>query len=537
MKKKILLLGAMVVLGTASSMALDLSFNQNQSNQVQITQGADGVYSLTLHRADATAAWNPYVATNPLGKALDQSSNRVTFEYTSTQDVTINQTWYCINGMPETEYMDPDNPITLSKSSGWQTATVDLSGPIEFFGFGSDAKHYLRFDLGTNDANEGTVIQIRNLTIPGTSNPLTQATGNEVSPNKYTILEAEDYDSNTYDDNGNLLSEGWHFPFGMDTPSSANYRKDKSDSIVRVTQVGYASNGYYIDNMGCSWVSGYMLDKWVDKSKHLISWDDARENWGGWLDYTINVTSPVIADIDINAGIEYNTWTGISDPDNNSEVKKQVSVEGVTGDWMSNFNGCLQLAVDGNILKTNQTKVPIIPDQTGPGGIVQWGGPNEAEQVQQLLDASTKVLNDQSSWIDNPYPTVFNVLPDPKRPTVRGSYGNYQDKYGKPAYTGVKLSAGKHVIRLYSLGATWDLDCIRVTAQEDPDAASGITSTKNDDATVAVYAANGTIYSNVAANVYSISGVQVAKNVKGVKVPAGIYIVKTPSKVVKLQVK
>lgn len=526
------------MLSTASSMALDLSFNQSQSNQVEITQSADGVYSLTLHRADATAAWDPFVSTNPLGVALSPASTQITFEYTSTQDVTIDQTWYCINGGPETDYMDADNPITLAQSSDWQTATIDLSGPIEFFGFGSDKTHYLRLDLGSNDANEGTVIQIRNFTIPGTNNPISQATGNEVSPNKFTILEAENYDENTYDADGNLVSEGWHFPFGMDGAMVKSYRADKTDSITRILNVAYASNGYILANMGRSWTAPYTLDKWVDKSQNLISWDDARENWGGWLDYTINVTAPVIADIDFAASIEYNGWTGISDPDNNADVKKEVSVEGVSGDWVSNFNGSLQLAVDGNILNTNQTKVPIIPDQTGPGGIVEWGGPNQDAQVQELLDASTKVLNDQSSWIDNPYPTVFNVLPSPEEPTNRGNYGTFEEKFGKPAYTGVKLSAGKHVIRVYSLASQWDFDCIKITAQADPDAASGIASAKTDDSAAVIYANNGTIYSNVAANVYSVSGVLVAKNVKGgVKVPAGIYIVKAPSKVVKLQVK
>lgn len=538
MKKKLLLLGAMVLLGKASSMALDLTINQTQSNQIEVTQGSDGVYNLTMHKADATAAWNPYFSTNPLGKALEVSSNKITFEYTSTQDVTINQVWYCVNGFPEPENMDADNPVTLSKSSDWQAVTIDLSGPIEFLGFGAAATHYLRFDLGDNEENEGTVIQIRNFEIPGTANPMTQTTGNVVSPNHFTILEAEDYDENSYDADGNLISEGWHFPFGMDGAMVKSYRADKSDSIIRILNVGFASNGYILANMGRSWVSPYTLDKWIDKSKNLISWEDARENWGGWLDYTVEVTSPVIVDIDLAASIEYNGWTGISDPDNNPDVKKEVTVDGVTGDWVSNFNGCFQLAVDGKILNTNQTKVPIIPDQTGSGGIVEWGSPNQDAQVQELLDASTKVLNDQSSWIDNPYPTVFNVLPSPVDPTNRSDYGSFEEKFGKPAYAGIKLSAGKHVIRVYSLASQWDFDCIKITAQADPDAPTGITSAEDDNAAVAVYASNGTIYSESVANIYSVSGVLVARNVKGsVRVPAGIYIVKTSSKVIKLQVK
>ena len=197
MKVKFLLLSALLAFTAASASALSLSLQYPfGANQVMIDQ-QNGIITLTILAPEEDEFADPYVATAPLGLALNPESKSISFEYTATAPFKITKAWYAPDGGQFYAEPDFEAESVLDAASDWTSGSFSIAAGV---------------------VEAGAIIKFRNLNIPGTEDPMQASPDGKVRKGYYVKLEAEDFNPGLKEDtwHTNLWSDDDNVDFGPD---------------------------------------------------------------------------------------------------------------------------------------------------------------------------------------------------------------------------------------------------------------------------------------------------------------------------------
>ena len=552
MKVKSLLMTALFAVMALSASALSITLQYPfGANQVIIDQ-ADGIITLTILEPDEDEFPDPFVATAPLSVVLNEESKSIAFEYTATAPFSITKVWYAPDG--GNFYAEPDFEAEASFESAtdWTSGEFSIAAGVEELGFGMSKGDWMRIDF---EVQAGTVIKLRNLNIPGTKDPMQASPDGKVRKGYFLKLEAEDFKVGQ-------KGETW-FTYNWDDDANADaavggsqdfsyylgkgYGSDGVEWTEDDTQVDIASHinnttsgGRYLYGMGSFWHDSYVGDAAVDGK---ISFEEARKNWGAWFDYDFEVAEECDAKIDLSASAPFTIWRIQVDrdtDDNPEHNSAYVQVDGLpaNGSWVGSYTACAQLALDGKILTSNQTKLPTVIDprdfydEHGYHTIWNILGPddNSGEGNQNWLKKIWEDgFADPTFWTNaNPNPSIVHIFPNSQSFNIFNDVNQQlhidtnEASFGFPLYT-QHLTAGKHTLRVYSLAQKWYFDYIRIEGIGEAD---GIRDIENG---------NTACQSEAGTTVYSLNGMLAGYSTDNLK--AGIYVVRNGSETKKVFIK
>ena len=548
MKSKFLLLTVLfsvIALG-ASALGISLQYPYG-AHQVNIDQ-TDGIITLTILDPEGSDAPDVYLHTQPFGMVLSSESQSIEFEYTSTAPFKITKVWYAPDGGQFIATPDVEAETNLEATSDWAKGSFSIAAGVEELGFGQNKNDWMRIDF---EVAPGTVIKLRNLNVPGTKDPIQASPDGKVRKGYYLKLEAEDFKvgqkgetwfTNNWNDDGNAdlavggkLDYGYYLGKGYGS-DGVEWGEDDTQSDIAAHENNTTSAGRYLYGMGSFWHDSYAGDKAVDGK---ITFEEARNNWGAWFDYDFEVAEECDVKIDLSASAPSTIWRIMVDRDTDDNPEHNpdyVQVEGLpeNGSWMKTYVACAQLALDGEILTSNQDKLPTVVDPRDlfneHGYHTIWAllgddtGKNERspEWFNKIWEDG---FNTPELWTkDNPDPRIVHILPNAQSKAIftevdqQYHIDTYEASFGYPLYT-QHLTAGKHTLRLYSLAQKWYFDYIRIEALGE---SSGIKNILNQS-------------TDSRSQVFNLNGMLVGESTNGLK--PGIYVVKNGGETKKVIVK
>ena len=367
MRIRFLLLPALFAFTALSASALSLSLQYPfGANQVMISQ-ENGVITLTILAPEEDEFADPYVATAPLGLVLNPESKSISFEYTATAPFKITKAWYAPDGGQFYAEPDFEAEASMDAASNWKAGSFSIAAGVEELGFGLNKNDWLRIDF---EVEPGTVIKLRNFQVDGTDDPMQASFDGKVRKGYYLKLEAEDFKEGPLGETWytNMWNEDANVDFGPDYTyylgKGYGFGIDDAQTDIAVHNDAGASNGRYLFGMGSFWHDPYMGGNEVDGK---ISFEEARNWWGCWFDYDFEVAEECDAKIDLGATAPFTIWRIMVDRDTDDNPEHNTSYVGVNGmpegsSWMATYTACAQLALDGEMLTSNQTKLPTVID-------------------------------------------------------------------------------------------------------------------------------------------------------------------------------
>lgn len=539
MEKKSILLTAFFALMALSVSSLDLSLQYPfGANQVTINQ-QDGIITLTILAPEQDEFADPFVATAPLGMVLSPESKTVEFEYTSTAPFKITKTWYAPDGGQFFAEPDFEAESILDASSEWATGSFSIAAGVEELGFGKSKNDWMRIDF---EVEPGTVIRFRNLCIPGTEDPMQASPDGKVRKGYYLKLEAEDFNPgqlgetwyvNMWEEDSNVDGGPvWSYYLNKGYGQNGYYwTEDDAQNLIATHHLEQASNKNYLFGMGHFWGNHYLGNNAVDG---VITFDEARNWWGAWFDYDFEVAEECDAKIDLSAASPHTIWRiQLAIPDMYTPANDDfVQIEGLpeNATWVGTYTGCAQVYLDGELMTSNQTKLPTIVSPRELFGDNFWPflgsddglAEGQREWMQRVWDDG---YPDPEMWtIENPDPTIIHILPNAENAeSIKDVNQNHhmdtnEASFGFPFYT-QHLTAGKHTLRVFSLAQKWYFDYIRIEGIGEPDAINAAATHETDTST----------------KVYGLDGMFMGSTTKCLK--PGVYIVKNGSKTKKVIVR
>ena len=518
-----------------SASALSLSFQYPfGANQVMISQ-ENGIITLTILAPEEDEFADPYVATAPLGLVLNPESKSISFEYTATAPFKITKAWYAPDGGQFYAEPDFEAEAEMDAATNWKAGSFSIAAGVEELGFGMNKNDWMRIDF---EVEPGTVIKLRNLQIPGTEDPMQASFDGKVRKGYYVKLEAEDFkpgqkgetwDAYNWEEDQNAdLGVGGYVDYGyyLDKGYGRDgyeWTEDYAQTDIAAHVNSTTSNGHYLFGMGNFWANKYTGDNAVDGK---ISFEEARNFWGAWFDYDFEVAEECDAKIDLSAISPHTIWRiQLAMPDIYTPSDQQfVQVEGLPegAGWVATYTGCAQVALDGEIMTSNQTKLPTIVHPSVVLGDDFWpqlgadDGLAEGQRawMQRVWDDG---YADPAMWTEaNPDPKIIHILPNAESAeSIKDVNQQYhidtnEASFGFPLYT-QHLTPGKHTLRVYSLAQKWYFDYIRIEGIGEPSGnATGIYTTANSIGSQQ--------------QVYTLGGMIVGCTTDGLK--PGVYVVK-----------
>ena len=508
------------------------------ANQCTIDQ-KDGIITLTILAPEEDEFADPYVATFPLGVVLNPDSKTISFDYTATAPFKVTKVWYAPDGGEF--YYEPDFEAETycEASSEWAQGSFSIAAGVEELGFGRNKNDWMRIDF---EVEAGTVIKFRNLQVDGTDDPMKPSPDGKVHKGYYLKLEAEDFNPGQFGetwyvndwtddqnvDGGPVWSYYLEKGYGKD---GYVWTEDDAQNYIASHYLLQASNNHYLFGMGNFWNNHYQGDNAVDGK---ITFEEARDWWGCWFDYDFEVAEECDAKIDLSAASPHTIWRiQLAVPDMYTPADPDfVQIEGLpeNATWVATYTGCAQVMLDGEMLTSNQTKLPTIIHPRELFGDNFWpelgldDGLAEGQRawMQRVWDDG---YPDPEMWTqDNPDPTIIHILPNAENAeSIKDVNQNHhmdtnEASFGFPFYT-QHLTPGKHTLRVYSLAQKWYFDYIRIEGIGEPNAIQNVTVPTNDN-TVKVYGLNGMLMGNTT---------------EGLK--PGVYVVKTGEQTKKIIVK
>ncbi|MDR3309157.1 MAG: DUF1735 domain-containing protein [Tannerella sp.] len=134
---------------------IPMSFDVNTKNSVSVTENGSDI-TIT------TTGGDPWIHTSKLGQTFEAGKKYfVAFDYKSNQTITNAEFFFCVDGGPVGGKSSGEN-ITLPEATTWSRFEYELTNAANNFGFGSNANHFLRYDL---TSGAGYEITIRNFFI------------------------------------------------------------------------------------------------------------------------------------------------------------------------------------------------------------------------------------------------------------------------------------------------------------------------------------------------------------------------------------
>lgn len=292
--------------------------------------------------------------------------------------------------------------------------------------------------------------------------------------------------------------------------------------------------------------------EYVDETSNKITVEDAKKNWGAWLEYTIDVPEDCMVDISLKAGSHWGAYAGVSGGTGKYGKKREEGgyvIDGMDEDWVKRYCAAVVLSVDDQNIATNWGSYPknnglaqleyaaIISDPSS--------GWEDARVIKNgnLVNSDTLHIhpNPLSGDVDNGNPmTVWSTYykSDLYKELMDLNKDETLAFYIKPDYANVPLSKGRHTIKVQSLAPMWHFDEIKIEAKKS----TGTESSFADNSEKLI------VFPSVATDFLHIKGVEVDYKVIDLKsgivmlsgfgnkinvsgLGAGIYAVKVAEKV------
>jgi len=315
--------------------------------------------------------------------------------------------------------------------------------------------------------------------------------------------------------------------------------------------------------------------EYIDETSNKITMEQAMDGFGAWFEYTFEMEEDGYVDISIAASTHNATWfqdvmTGgpsKAKPDNGYITKYQkpreeggYEVEGLDDDFLKLYGFCYVVSFDGEDLLTNWETRPKPSPRNGQIELTTWTNPFEWSDNFEI-DANGNQQNSKFLLITPPHATfdggmqwwplykdemikemydmqvgtgvfepdenggdkeVMGESPFKKQCDEQGATYFEENYKHRPDYANVYCTAGKHTIRVKSMGGCTLFDEIRIRAHKEREKDfSGIQRVRNIIETEA----------DAPAEYFDLQGRRVMN-------PAnGLYIVKRGSKVTKEVIK
>lgn len=313
--------------------------------------------------------------------------------------------------------------------------------------------------------------------------------------------------------------------------------------------------GRAVKNMcpnGATW--NIFSGEYADATSNKVSIENAKKNWGAWLEYTFDVPEDCVADISLKAGSHWAAYAGISGGTGKygkTRANGGYVVDGISEDWVKHYCCAAVLSLDDQNLATNWSSFPKNKGLSQIEYAALASDPSFGWTSTQILKNGNLVNSDTLYVFPNPRSgDVANNNPMMCWSTYYKSdlYKELKDlnkdeslaAYIKPDYANVHLSKGRHTIKVQSLAPMWHFDEIKIEAKKAT--STGVNNiAANDPEKLIAYPSLATdvLYIKGIEAKYSIidlrSGAIVINgfgntvNVSGLS--AGVYVVKVGEKV------
>jgi len=237
--------------------------------------------------------------------------------------------------------------------------------------------------------------------------------------------------------------------------------------------------GRAVKNMclnGATWNS--YSGEYIDATSNQITIENAKKNWGAWLEYTFDVPENCVADISLKAGSHWGAYAGVSGGTGKfgkSREQGGYTIDGMSEDWVKRYCATAVLSLDGDNLKTNWSSHP------------KNTGFSQFEYAAFISDPSSGWMNNQVLKNGNLVNSdTLYIFPNPRSGDVVNNpmfvwstyyksdlYKELKDlnkdesltAYIKPDYANITLSKGRHTIKVQSLAPMWHFDEIKIEAR------------------------------------------------------------------------
>lgn len=298
-----------------------------------------------------------------------------------------------------------------------------------------------------------------------------------------------------------------------DTDAQA-YRSDNGG--VEIMASADFENGYGLKGMGDDW-RYYSLGDFRTDNGFSITAAQAQQNWGCWFAYTVEAPEDMDVDISFKSNMpwdEYGRATSVGcTPGQTYSIYQKTNLN-----WPKRYAGAMVVSLDGETLKPNQTMRPVAPDVFEADGAT-----------------FNETLADKSKWISTKVGDAVNdtVWMWPAAGGVNTLASAYSDV---PQYANVHLTKGKHTFRVTSLSSPWNFDCFKLT---DVSGGSGVVTVEKNAAAFKAFGVKGAIVVSAEkpVAVYTTGGALVGRTTSRIEVPAGVYVVTSGTRSVKVIVK
>lgn len=436
-------------------------------------------------------------------------------------------------GTEKVSYVD----VYLNGVSSGQFVALQQFGfaktlPVPTVGFNTETTRKAGFNRFTNDVSVGT-IYIQAEDFDGykageepTFSPICTSIDADKDGYGYPTMPKHQSHWSKGDMSFVRLNKGANMNGGFGT-----YNARAGEDGLSSANDGWALIG--MSKMDGEWGTNYG-GEYLDETSNKISMEQAMDGFGSWFEYTFNMEKDGFVDISIGACSHSGTWIsqvlagGLPKNsavlgegyDNGAYVTKYkksreeggYEVEGLDDDFLKLYGFCYVVSFDGVEQRTNWDIRPKPNKMTGVITPEKWVNP-QAWELNQETDENNQPVNSKFLFIHPAFGWQGNGglwFPHFKSDLIESYYYSDNDHFGqldghegdagigyvtpfkeacdaispdyfeqtfkgRPDYIDIPCSAGKHTIRVKSMGGSTVFDEIRIHAKKER-SVSGIES-------------------------------------------------------------
>lgn len=218
---------------------------------------------------------------------------------------------------------------------------------------------------------------------------------------------------------------------------------------------------------------------YIDETSNKITAENAKKNWGAWLEYTFDVPEDCVVDISLKAGSHWAAYAGVSGGTGKYGLAREeggYTIDGMSEDWVKRYCAAAVVSLDDKNLTTNWS---AYPKNTG---FAQFeyasfvSDPTSGWTSTQVMKNGNQVNSDTLFIFPNPrsgdpvnnpmfvWSTYYKS--DLYQELMDINKDNSLQAYIKPDYANVTLTQGRHTIKVQSLAPMWHFDEIKIEAKK-----------------------------------------------------------------------
>lgn len=310
-------------------------------------------------------------------------------------------------------------------------------------------------------------------------------------------------------------------------------------------QWGAIPNMYpHADEEGASGWQVYKGD-YLDDTSNLVSFEDAVNNFGSWLEYTIDAEEDMNLDLSFRRACSWGSYSIImSNGSTYGKPREEMGymIDGLEEDYVKKYGFMMRVALDGKLLRTNWDVRPVYePGMTEEQFSTliktpqEWTNCQEQDDEGNLVNSTYLSIfphpnhNGESKMNQTEFYETWQMLTKCAASTdvpAKISRAN-NTSYVRPDYADIPLPKGRHTIKVQSLGGQWLFDHIRVVgkpkAWDTPTGVDTVGADSEDDAA-----------EDAPVEVYNLQGIRMAGE-DGLA--PGIYVKRSGKRVEKFVVR